>query len=406
MVKNNVSLIINEQERERLISLRGWIFICASFVIIVVWALLSLTLLDEEWLKKRIEKYVYTNYNAQVKIDSLKFDPFDGHALLSGISLKSSEKGKEVSACINYIEIDVQVLPLLWRDVIINKIVISKPDVNVKVQRKPEPATEESLKQLEKLAARAVYEIVIRPFVEALISILEIFTGTVENKVAIKELIINDGHVNYIASRAGSEDFEIEIRDLGYSAKDVNARETMDFAINADITAGIVLGETEIAFSQHFSKQPITLSITNINMGYLDRYLKQKDILQVNAGNGSISFYFMDETVQAKAAIEGLEVEQNEKATQKDFAFVPIEKLIDYIHRSEGNLNVEVEIDKQKVHTSSDLQYFVLEVWNGMWKHILERATSDKARKLKEKITERLTELFKSMDSMPSKAKE
>ncbi|MCK5343035.1 MAG: hypothetical protein KAR20_06510 [Candidatus Heimdallarchaeota archaeon] len=352
---------------------RYWILGSVVLLLVVIGVILSLTLPNEDWLKAKIETYVHEKYQTDINIESLEFNPWKGYALLSDIALARNDQDRQVSAAIDFIELDIQLIPLIFRDIVVDVLVISQPDIKIDVQRKPEPITEDTLTCLEKVMVRVTFEVVIRPFIEALIAILEVFTGNTETAIVINELIIHEGHINYVAKRAGSAPFALVLRELEYSAKNINAKMPLDFATNADITAKIVLSETEAEFSQHFSQKPYSLSIADIDVGYLDTYLKQKDILQVNNGTANVKFLVDDETVITRIALQKLELSQNTNAVQKDFAFIPVVKLINYVNKADGDINLEFELEKSVVHTSQDLQFVVIEAWEGMWKQIFKK---------------------------------
>jgi uncharacterized protein involved in outer membrane biogenesis len=372
-----------------------WILGAAVLGLIILGVILSLTLLNEDWLKTRVEKYVHDKYQTDIKIESLEFSPWKGHALLSDITLDRTDQDRKVTASIEFIELDVQLVPLIFRDIVIDKLLIYQPDVRIEVHRKPEPTPEETLARLQKIIVMGVFEVVIRPVLQAIIEVLEIFVGHIDTAIIIKELVIHEGHVEYQAERVGTEPFALEVKELEYSAKKINAKLPLHFAAKADISAKIALNETQAEFSQHFSRKPITLSVSDIDLGYLDRYLKQKDILQINNGKANVNFLVDDETVLAKVSLEDLDLSQNTEAAQKDFAFIPAEKLIDYVNEREGTLELEFELEKSVINTSEDLEFCVIEAWEGMWKQLFKKVSSEELKQLKEKGTQKLKDFFK-----------
>lgn len=371
-----------------------WISSSILLLLIVLWITISLTLLNEDWLKAQVEKYVHEKYHTDINIESLEFNPWKGHALLSDITLNRAEQDRKIAASIEFIELDVQIIPLIFRDIVIDKLLISQPDLKIDVQRKQEAILDDTLTRLQKLMFIVTFELLIHPLLDAVTEILEIFVGDIDHKIIIKELVIHEGIISYNAKRVGSKPFALDLRELEYSAKNINAKIPLDFASNADITAKIVLSETQAEFSQNFSQKPITLSITDIDLGYLDRYLKQKDILQINNGKVNVNFLVNDKTVLAKVALQDLELLQNTNAVQKDFAFIPAGKLINYVNQADGNLNLEFELEKSVIHTSQDLEFCVIEVWEGIWMQILKKVSSEKLKQLKEKGTQKLMNFF------------
>lgn len=378
---------------------RYWISGFTLLLMIVLWITISLTLLNEDWLKAQVETYVHEKYQADINIESLEFSPWKGHALLSDITLNRNEQDRKVAASIELIELDVQIIPLIFRDIVIDKLLISQPDLKIDVQRKQESIPDDTLTRLQKVMIIVTYELLIHPLLDAITEILEIFVGDIDHKIIIKELVIHEGVISYKAKRVGSKPFALDLRELEYSAKNINAEMPMDFVSNADITAKIVLGETKTEFSQHFSQKPIILSITDIDVGYLDRYLKQKDILQINNGKANVNFLVNDKTVLAKVALQDLELLQNTNAVHKDFAFIPAEKLINYVNQADGDLNLEFELEKSVIHTSQDLELCVIEAWEGMWKQILKKVSSEKLQQFKEKGTQILMDFFNKKET-------
>ncbi|NIP22683.1 MAG: DUF748 domain-containing protein [Phycisphaerae bacterium] len=371
-----------------------WISGSILLLLIVLWITISLTLLNEDWLKAQVETYVHEKYKADINIGSLEFSPWKGHALLSDITLNRNEHDSKVAASIKFIEMDVQIIPLIFRDIVIDKLLISQPHLKVDVQRKPETIPDDTLTRLQKLMFIVTFELLIHPLLDAVTEIMEISFGDIDRKIIIKELVINEGIINYKAKRVGSKPFALDLRELEYSSKNINAKMPLDFALNSDITAKIFLGETQAEFSLHFSQKPINLSISDIDLGYLDRYLKQKDILQINNGKANVNFLVNDKTVLAKVALQELELLQNTESVRKDFAFIPAERLINYVNQADRNLNLEFKLEKSVIHTSRDLEFCVIEAWEGMWKQILKKVSSEKLKQLKEKGTQKLINFF------------
>jgi hypothetical protein len=379
-----------------------WVLCGIALLIAILWFVISFTLLDENWLKTQVEKYVLEKYQTDIKIESLEFSPWKGRAKLSDITLERSEENRLIQASIGSIDADLEILPLLYRDIEIEQLTISQPALTVNVERKPESPTEDTLTRLQRAAILLACEILIRPLIEFIVEVLEIFVGNIETAINIEHLVIHQGSVNYTANRKDSEPFSINLRAIEYSAKNINARLPLEFVADADIRAEIVTAQGYALFTQDFSEIPLTLSISQIDLGYLDRHLKQKDILEIKNGTMQADFLVENEKGFAKISFNDLELSQNTNAVHKDFMFIPAERLINYVEEAGGDLALNFEFTKKDVHTSRDLEFVVLEAWEGMWKEILKKVSSEELKQLKDKTTDKLMNFFKKTTPSPN----
>lgn len=362
-------------------------------VTIALLGILSLTFLNEDWLKNKIEKHIHQQYQADITIDSMQFEVIKGHALLSGIMLNHSEQNKKIAASIKSIEMDCQLFPLIFRKIRMNQLIISEPNLVFDIQRTPKDIPETTLSRIQNL----IYETdqsQTHPSLEAVCEIIEALTGQVDDQIIINKLNIYKGTIQYQSAIAGNEPFQLKIKALDYSVNHINAKCPIDFLLNADISSNIILDETEAKLLQNFSQPPYSLSLTGINMEYLGRFSKYDDILQITNGIGNADFLMHKNTILSKIRIDNIELSQTPDANNISIAFIPSDKIVSYINKQNGNLLFEFDIDTAEIQTSHDLEYFTMEIWENLWKEFIYEAAGNKLKKLKDAGTQKFREFF------------
>ncbi|MHC5083120.1 MAG: AsmA family protein [Planctomycetota bacterium] len=335
-------------------------------------------------MKAQIEQYVHEKYQADINIGSLQFEVWDGHALLTDIVLQRSEPDQDIKAAIESIELDCQLIPLVFRNVNVNQLILTQPVIEILIDKQdPDVVDTTDTTQAHP-----------HPFLESVSQIVEICTGRLDSNIQIKELKILDGIIAYRLTKADSQPFEVQLNQLHYSANNINARWPFDFVLNADIASNILLGDTEAELRHQFSQKPYSSSLNNVNLGYLSQFSKQKDALQIQSGTAGTHFLVVEKLVQAKIDLRDIKLKQPTAAGDQTIAFIPVENILNYVNQTEGNLLFELKVDKMNVHTSQDLEYFTLELWEGLWKQFVREVTEGKLKELKEAGTQKLLNFF------------
>lgn len=363
------------------------ILFVASYVVV------SMTLLDEEWLRVRIERYVRDTYQTDLKIGSLEFEPWQGRARLSQVAIVGQRQNQSYKADIGALKLQMKVWPLLMRQVSITRIEVQQPALSMKVSRPPEAEPEPTLKRAVDLTAKVV--------ADAIGAVLDTIFGSPKYQVQIGKLLVTEGSVDVTVTRPGSEPVVVTFKDIDYSAGGIVLESPLDLVERADITANASVNGIQGKLDQHFSSQPYSLDVSNMDLGRVDKLLKQKDALILEQGRADARLRWDQQKVNIAVELGELKVSQNPDAPQQDFMFIPVDKLISYVDSAGGHLQIAFAMNQGKVRTSKDLEFVVLEVWEGMWKALLRQVSSEKLKAWKEKGSGRLRDFFNRTTTGP-----
>ncbi|MHC4344670.1 MAG: hypothetical protein ACYSUP_08305 [Planctomycetota bacterium] len=171
---------------------------------------------------------------------------------------------------------------------------------------------------------------------------------------------------------------------------------------NADLSADVDLGEAKASYVQHLSSEPHTVSVNNFNLGYSDRYFRQKDALVVNGGVLNVSYLADDKVGKVEARLTNLDLGVNPDSVHEDFAFIPVDKLIDRVEQAGGNMRLYFEVDRRRIAASEDLKFVVMEVWKGLCRQVVEKYGAEALKTLRHEGTQFLKDLFSRSQAPPA----
>lgn len=386
---------------------RTWII--AGIIILVLLInvpLVSLLLLNSEWLKQTLAEKASDSLNADLTIEALSFEVFKGKASLSGVTFSRYEEASDLDMALQSAEMEVELLPLLYHSIQIRRLELTGPQITSVVRRLPkkkkppsEPPPEEKKPPKKK------------------------------TEFTIAELLIRDGVIDFTAIREGREPFKARATDIRYSAKNVTPHSLPKLLYGSDLHCKIEMGTTAILDKSGMST-PATFSLKGIDLPYASKYLESgqfdeesseskkteqpglwakvktrvdtfldesSDPLIVTDGTMD-AFYTLEEKEamgHVKVKLKGLKLAANPEMSEQKFAFIPVETIIGYVEEKEGNITLEYDIDKE-VSISDDLDFIVNEFWKGFWIAILKEISPESVDALIEKGAEKAIEFLQT----------
>lgn len=375
---------------------RTIVLLSLLLVLVLGWVVLSMTVLNDEWLKERLVHEVRQALDAELDIETASFQPWQGHAELEGISFRRTRDNSDATVVADAVEVDVAILPLLVRRINVKRLKIVKPRMTIEVDREAEPEVKESLQRLQEAVAQAISELIVS-FLEA---ILEPFVGKPGYTIEIDELIVHDGQIDVTVRREGVEPFVARLKGIEYLKRNVKPAVSLDYLRRADYRATIEIGATSTTVANQHYTDPQNLTITGLDLGQIDRLLKQKDALEIKGGTLDLECVDDGSNTRFKAELTDLELARNPNAPVADFSFIPVDWLISYVNKQDGNLSLEydIDLDNDQGASSEDFRRIVKQSWEGMWSEMLKQHKDMGLENLKRKATNRLRNLLGSDD--------
>jgi hypothetical protein len=372
--------------------------VIGGVLLVIVVLVLSAVTLSEEWLKGRIKAHVRYHLDADIEIESIDLDVSKGVADINGITLTRIRPDSRLKLTVPAARVQLHLGSLLARRLSFEQISVHQPEI---VFEQTRPQERPPLDTLTRLEFRVLLELVLA-YVELLIRVLEIFVGSSEHLITIGQLTVEDGTVLYSAARKGAEPFTAHLTNVCYSASDVVPTLARAIIKNADLSADVELGDAKASYVQHLSSEPHTVSVNNFNLGYSDRYFRQKDALVVNGGVLNVSYLASAEVGKVEAHLADLDLAVNPDAVHEDFAFIPVDKLINRIEQAGGNMRLYFEVDRRRIAASEDLKFVVMEVWKGLCRQVVEKYGAEALKTLRHEGTQFLNDLLSRSQAPPA----
>ena len=377
---------------------RIFLAVVGALLLVIVVLLLSAGTLSEKWLKARIKAYVRHSLDADVEIESIDLDVSRGLADINGITLTRLRPDSRLNLTVPAARIQFHLPSLLARRLSFEEVTIHQPEIVFEQTRSQERPPLDTLTRLE---FRILRDLVLA-YVQLLIRILELFVGGPADPITIGQLTVRDGTVLYSAARKGAEPFTAHLTNVCYSASDVVPTSARAIIKNADLSADVELGEAKASYVQHLSCEPRTVSVNNFNLGYADRYFRQKDALVVNGGVLNVSYLADDEVGKVEARLTDLDLRVNPDSVHEDFAFIPLDKLIDRVEQAGGDMRLYFEIDRRHIAASEDLKFVVMEVWKGLCRQVVEKYGAEAIKTIRDEGSRILKSIFTGTQAPPA----
>jgi hypothetical protein len=364
--------------------------VVGAVLLLILVLLLSATTLSEKWLKARIKAYVRRSLDADIEIESIDLDLSRGVADLNGVTLTRIRPDCRMNLTVPTARVQFHLPSLLARKLSFKSVTVNQPEI---VFEQTRPREGPALDTLTKLEFRVLRDLVLA-YAELLTRILELFVGAPDRQIIIGQLTVHDGTILYSAARKGAEPFTARLTNVCYSASRVVPTSPRAIVKNADISADLDLGGAKASYVQRLSCPPHTVSVNNFNLGYADRYFRQKDALVVNGGVLNVTYLADGEYGKVDAHLTNLDLGINPDSAHEDFAFIPVDKLIDRVEQAGGDITLYFEIDRRRIAASEDLKFVVVEVWKGLCSQVVEKYGTEAIRLLKDEGTRMLKDLF------------
>lgn len=309
-----------------------------GFLTLIAVVLLVPSMLDGRWLKATLERHVRESLHAEVRIESAEFSPWSGAARLGGIRVEGRSEGRDYSADVESADLRVELFPLLFRRLRVERVELSSPRV-----------------RYETLATGVAPPPMPSPW-------------------RIAEVVIRGGEVDYTLRRGPRPPFHARFTEIDYAGRDVSLASPLDLLRGAELSCQVDLGAS--ARLVHRASQSPALSITALDLAQLDRRLDQSDALVLAGGVMDIFCHPRGgSTASVDVVVRDLKLDQNPGVPSGLFAFVPVHELQDYVDRGEGQLVLHFPLDLTGEPTMESL---VARFWDGLWSAAVHRLAAQR----------------------------
>jgi hypothetical protein len=348
-------------------------FLVVVIIVILVVAIpvVSLILLNSDWLKDKLVEQANANLDAELAIDSISFLPFQGKASLEGGSFSRKDETSELDVKLDSVALEVSLRPLLYRSVQIRRFELAGPQITSVIRQLPDSKKGRQPEQTE-------------PEEKA----------PEEQKVElnIAEFLIRDGAIDVTVMREGFEPVTFKMTDINYTARNVSPDSLRNLFYGADIHCDVEAGGKESTLDKKASSTPSTFSLTGVDLSYVTKLLDQSErVLSVSDGLMNVGYTLGEEQVQIKVDLKGMKLAENPDAAEQKFMFIPTDRIIKYVEKNDGNMTLEFELSEE-VKTSDDLGFIVSEFRKGLQTAILEKLKSEGLDTLLEEGKEKVLE--------------
>lgn len=372
----------------------------AALVMVAVVLAISLTLLNEEWLKGQLITHAREAFDIELEIDSLDFHPWQGEAELYGVTFDLEKTDQDIHGEIESLHVKMAIWPLLFREVDVENLTVARPQVTYLLDRPPERKPRPTLDQVAEKVVAVLDNLVIR-IIE---SLLESFRAREGYDIRIGQFKVVDGELDCTVNRPDVAPAKVLFEHVDYSASDLRPSQkgfgVWGYVAHADIDADLRVGNSSATVEHHFATLPRVIKVTGLDLGQTDRLGSQKDAIVFNRGTLDLGYEASDDTFEVEARFTDLQLDKNQEADLPDLLFIPVDQLIAYIEKNEGNLVLQFS-QKRDVATSDDMEFVIAEIWKGMWTEVLRCFQAEAGEELKDwkaKGTEKLRSFLRNQE--------
>ena len=345
---------------------KGIVVLLVLLGLIVALPLLSLALLNSQWLQAKLIAIANEQLDAELAIESLSFKPFKGKAALKGGSFSQQDETADLDVTLDTVELEVNLRPLLYRSIQIRHLELVEPRITSVVRRIPTSEGEDSQPDQQEPEKD-------------------------QPEIAIQEFLIRNGAVDLTVLREGFDPVRFSVTDIDYSARNVSLESYRQWLFGADIHCIIDAGG-KTTLDKSASSTPSTFSLNDVNLSYVSQIFEQTArTFVIKDGQMDVNSVLSPDGVHFKVDLDGLTLAENPKGTESQFMFIPVEKLVQYVNKQEGKMLLEFELGED-VRTSEDLEYIISEFWKGLWiallKHVSPGSLEDLIEEGKQRVLE------------------
>lgn len=322
--------------------------LCTLLVLILA-ATLALTFLDADWLKSKLQAQARTALNADLQIRSVEFSKWQGRAALSGISLHRQTPDETTAFTCEKAEIEVALLPLIFRSVHVKRLELTAPDVTVTRTR---PADEEASTTVDKF----------KKWVKAANNRTRpLPTDSPKAGGAdwrVDTLLVHGGRFDYTLDRAGRPPFHAVATGIEYAAHNVAMDSLANLLAGADVTADLDMG-ARARLVKRATSDPHTFALTGVDIGYADRLFNQSDALVIAGGKMDVhSRTGGAQKLRCQVKITDLQLANNPAVPDGEFLLIPVKRLIERTNAHNDTLDLTVDLGAGQF-LSDDLSFLV-----------------------------------------------
>lgn len=350
---------------------KGILVICVLLGLVVAVPLISLMLLNSQWLQAKLVAIANEQLDAELAIESLSFQPFKGKAALKGGSFSQQDETTDLNVTLDTVELEVNLRPLIYRSIQIRHLELVEPRITSVVHRLPTSKDEDSQPDQQESE--------------------ESKPEQAQPEITIDEFLIRDGAVELTLLREGFDPVRFGVSDIDYSARNVSLESYRQWLFGADIHCIIDAGG-KTTLDKSASSTPSTFALNDVNLAYVSQIFEQTArAFVVKDGQMDVNSMLSADGVHFKVNLDGLKLAENPKGTESQFIFIPVEKLVQYVNDQEGKMLLEFELGED-VRTSEDLDYILGEFWKGLWIAILKHVSPGSVEDLIEEGKQRVLE--------------
>jgi uncharacterized protein involved in outer membrane biogenesis len=338
-----------------------------TLLLLILAATLALSFLDADWLKSKLQEQARASLDAELRIRSVEFSKWRGRAVLSGISLHRQTADETTDFACEKAEIEVALLPLIFRSVHVKRLELSAPDVTVTQSR---AAGEEASTTIDKF----------KKWVKAANNRTRPIPGDSPKPARadwrIDTLLIHGGRFDYTLTRDGRPPFHAAATGIEYAAHGVAMDSLANLLAGADVTADLDMG-ARARLVKRATADPRTFALTGVDLGYADRLFNQSDALIVADGKMDILSSTGDaQKFRCQVKITGLRLANNPAVPDGEFLLVPVKRLIERSNARNHALDLAVDLNADQV-LSDDLSFvvdhFTAGLFEAMAKELVKR---------------------------------
>jgi len=212
-------------------------------------------------------------------------------------------------------------------------------------------------------------------------------------------------------TRPGLEPAQVLFEKVDYAASDLRPSQksfgVWGYVSHADVSADLRIGDAKTSLEHKFAALPRVIRIANLDLAQVDRLGSQKDAIVFKQGTLNLLYQDRGDQFEVSAEFASLQLEENEEADLPDFLFIPVDHLIAYVEKNDGNLTLQFTCDRKVARLSDDLEFGIAELWQGMWAEILKRFQAEAGEELQDWKaigTKKLRDFLRNKDLLPEEA--
>ena len=287
---------------------------------------MSLTLLNDEWLKIQLVTHAREAFDIGLEIDSLEFHAWQGEADLHGVTFDMEKENQGIHGEIESLHVELAIWPLLFRQVDVETLTVSKPRVTYILDLPSEPEQQATVDRVTEKIVAVIDNLLLR-IIETL---LESFRAKEGYDIRIGQLEVVDGELACTVTRPQVAPVHVLYENLNYTAADLQPGQesfgAWGYITHADIDADLRIGDTQTTLEHRFAALPRIMRITDLDLEQVDRLGSQNDAIVFK--QGTLDLLYRDPWRLGLKSTHNSQtclLEKNLEAEIPDLLFIPIQ---------------------------------------------------------------------------------